>query len=372
MATLFISMAKHQAIYFNRLINETDLQGKVVSAEQMPWPRTLKVPRLFSRIDWKGLVEEKCEERRIKNKNAGALYRLLLKVELAWMALRVQALLDRERPDALAVWNGSHRYCKLLIALAPAGCKTFFFENGLLPDTTTVDPRGVNYLNSVPRDADFYINYPFVATDYQPASILIPRKPRAGLIAPIALPEKFIFIPFQDDRDSQVRLFSPWIKNMREMFELGERLAQETGATVVFKEHPSSRETYPDLHERANERLLFANGNATQQLIESSQFVVTLNSTVGLESLLLGKPVMTLGNAFFNIEGLVVHARNAAEAVQWVRTYPAWPLDGGLRHNFLHYLSEHYCIKGGWKTADGAQLARVAKRITDGIDCHQE
>ena len=26
------------------------------------------------------------------------------------------------------------------------------------------------------------------------------------------------FIPFQDDRDTQIRLFSPWINNMRDLF----------------------------------------------------------------------------------------------------------------------------------------------------------
>lgn len=371
MATLFISMAKHQGLYFNRLLNETDLQGKVVSAGQMPWPRTLRFSRLFSRIDWQGLIAEKCEERRIKNKNDGGLYRLLLRLELAWMALSAQALLDRERPDALVVWNGSHRYCKLLMALAPQHCRTFFVENGLLPDTTTVDPQGVNYLNSVPRDSDFYVNYPYTTTDFQPASVLIPRKPRVDGIPPVELPERYIFIPFQDDRDSQIRLFSPWIRNMVDLFDLGEYLAKETGLTVVFKEHPSSRETYPQLHERTSARLLFANGNATQQLIERSEFVITVNSTVGLESLLLGKPVMTLGQAFFNIDGLVVHADNPQQVVEWARSFPEWPLDGRLRHNFLHYLTERYCIKGGWKTADETHLLQVSNRIQGKAEHHK-
>ncbi|MGH8389138.1 MAG: capsular biosynthesis protein [Pseudomonas sp.] len=366
---LFISLAKHQGLYFNRLLNETELEGKVVTPPQMPWPRLLQTCGVLSRVDWPSMIEEKCEERRVKNKNDGRFYRLLLRLELIWMALRAQALLDRERPDALVFWNGSHRYCRLLTALAPSGCKTFFFENGLLPDTTTVDPRGVNYLNAVPREASFYLNYPYPVPENQAAPVLIPRQPRASGPAPIVLPEQFVFIPFQDDRDSQVRLFSPWVRNMREMFALGERLAKETGLTVVFKEHPSSREKYPELHERTHERLLFANGNATQQLIEASQFVITLNSTVGLESILLGKSVMTLGQAFFNIEGLVVHADNADQVVELARTFPHWPLDARLRRNFLHYLSEHYCIKGGWKNADKAQLQRVANRMLSKVEC---
>lgn len=364
MTFLFISLARHQGLYFNRLIREGGVRGKVVEPSQMPLPGKLHVSSVLSRVDFEGLIEEKCEERRIKNKNAGYLYRLLLKLELIWMALRAQALLDRERPGALVVWNGAHRYCKLLIALAPAECKVFYFENGLLPDTTTLDTRGVNYLNSVPRDPAFYLNYPYSTSGQQAPAVLIPRKPRVSNIEPVALPERFIFIPFQDDRDSQVRLFSPWIANMCELFVLGERLARDTGMTVVFKEHPSSRESYPQLHERTTENLLFANGNATQQLIESSEFVITLNSTVGLESLLLGKPVMTLGQAFFNIEGLVAHADSADQAVEKVRAFPDWSLDARLRSNFLHYLAEHYCVKGHWKTADEAQILRVAGRMT--------
>lgn len=363
MTALFLSLAKHQGLYFNRLLNETALQGKVVTPQQMPWPRTLRMSQALSKIDWQDLLEEKCQERRVKKKTDGYFYRLLLRLELFWMALRIQTLLERERPDTLGVWNGAHRYCRLLMAMVPPGCKTYFFENGLLPDTTTVDGQGVNYLNSVPRDAGFYINYPYAVPEERGAARLIPRKPRSAGPAPISLPEKFIFIPFQDDRDSQVRLFSPWIGDMREMFALGERLSEESGLPVVFKEHPSSNQSYPDLHARATDRLLFANGNATQQLIENSQFVVTLNSTVGLESLLLNKPVMTLGQAFFNIEGLVVHAQSADQAVAAAKAFPAWALNERLRRNFLHYLSEHYCIKGHWKTADTAQLACVADRL---------
>ncbi len=361
---LFFSLAKHQSIYFQRLLNETELDGKVVVPGQMPLPRPWQLPGIISRIDWAHLVEEKCQERRVKNKYQGPLYRALLRLELAWIALRANALLKREQPKNLVMWNGSHRYCQLLLALKPADCGTFFFENGLLPDTTTLDAKGVNFRNSVPRDQAFYLNYPEPdAADGQGDVVLIPRKPRVSDLVPVELPPRYVFIPFQDDRDTQVRLFSPWVGNMRELFALGERLAAETGMTVVFKEHPSSREVYPDLHQRTHERLLFANGNATQQLIEQSEFVITLNSTVGLESLLLGKPVLTLGQAFFNIPGVVMHADSADELLAAARSFPDWPLDERVKRNFLRYLAHDYCIKGSWQNADAAQLQRVAQRM---------
>ena len=363
---LFYSLAKHQSIYFQRLLSETPLQGRVVTSRRLPLPRLTGWRRVVDSIDWTKLVEQKCQERRVKAKYEGLLYRGLLRLEILFMALRLHALIEREKPDVVAVWNGANRYCQLLLSLIPAGTKTFFFENGLLPDTTTLDSRGVNYFNSVPRDAAFYRAYAQRqrGTDLQSSVTLIPRKPRVEGLVAIPLPERFVFIPFQDDRDTQVRLFSPWISNMRELFALGERLAAETGWTVVFKEHPSSRESYPELHQRTHERLLFANGNATQELIEASEFVITINSTVGLESLLLGKPLLTLGLAFFNVEGVVTHADSADELMQVVRAYPQWPVDEALRRSFLHYLQNEYCVPGRWQDSRAEHLMEVARRMS--------
>jgi len=360
---LFLSLAKHQSIYFQRLLDETELDGKVITPSNMPYPRPWHLQQVVRRINWAQLVEEKCQERRIKRKYHGLLYRLLLRLELVWVALRLQALLELNQPVNVAMWNGCHRYCQLLLELLPEGCGTFFFENGLLPNTTTLDSRGVNYRNSVPRDADFYRQYQASLAVTEIQRNLVPRKPRSSMGDSILLPESFVFIPFQDDRDTQIRLFSPWVNGMRELFALGERLAAETGLTVVFKEHPSSRESYPELHQRCHKSLLFANGNSTQELIQSSQFVITINSTVGLESLLLGKPLLTLGQAFFNIPGLVMHADSIEELFVLTKAFPDWPLEHQIRENFLRYMSVDYCIQGGWQNADPAQLQRVATRM---------
>lgn len=365
---LFFALAKHQQLYFRRLLQQPELDGKVLTPGRLPWPNPLRWKRIAGRIDWPQVMAEKCQERQVKRKYAGRLYRLLLRLELAWVALRLEKMLAREQPQAVLMWNGSHRYCQVLLALLPAATKTLFFENGLLPDTTTLDARGVNYRNSVPRDAAFYLARHAAAgtggARTHAADIrLIPRKPRLPGQAEVALPERFIFMPFQDDRDTQIRLFSPWIADMRAFFAVGERLAEATGLPVVFKEHPCSREVYPDLHRRTGQGLLFANGNATQALIEASQFVVTLNSTVGIESLLLGKPVLTLGQAFFNIEGLVAHADGLDEALERAQAFPQWGLSEAVRQQFFQYMVDEYCIPGSWRTVDNRHVQAVAQRM---------
>jgi capsular polysaccharide export protein len=366
---LFFSLAKHQSKYFKRLLEAPVLSGVVCLPADMPWPKMFDMARVIRRLNWSQLIEDKCQERQVKAKYAGVFYQLLLRLELLFVALRAQALLDREQPEVLVLWNGSHRYCQILLALLPAGTRTAFFENGLLPNTTTFDPQGVNFRNSVPRDAEFYRRYAeHVEQSPEEAIALVPRKPRVEGLQPIELPKKYVFMPFQDDRDTQVRLFSPWIKNMRELFALGELIQAKTGLTVVFKEHPSSRESYPELHQRCHASLMFANGNSTQELIESSLFVVTLNSTVGLESLLLGRPLLTLGQAFFNIPGVVMHADSAEQMLDIVAAFPEWPLYPELRNSFLRYLREEYCVPGSWQQADNMHVHDVVVRLLNLID----
>lgn len=366
MKFLFFSLAKHQTLYFSQLLEQPGMEGRVVLPGDLPFPALTGLGRVLRRVNWSQLVEEKCQERRVKGKYQGWIYRALLRLEMLVMALRCSRLLEQDQPDVLVVWNGSNRYCQLMRSLRAPEAPIFCFENGLLPGTTTLDPKGVNYHNSVPRDAGFYQAYAqrvAIPDDDRPIQ-LIPRKPRSEGPAPIALPERFIFIPFQDDRDTQVRLFSPWVKDMRQLFALGEQIARETGWTVVFKEHPSSREAYPELHERCHERLLFANGNPTQQLIESSALVISINSTVGLESVLLNKPLLTLGQAFFNVEGVVMHAASAAEVLAVLSQFPDWPIEPSLRKAFLHYLAHEYCVPGRWQDATPEHLAEVTKRLS--------
>ncbi len=360
-ATLFLAQARHQYRYFSTLIEKSGMKAaRVITPRQWPLP-AWSAGREIRKVPVDVLVGEKVQERKAKGKYAGTLYELGLRMEILWMVLRGVALLRREQPRMLVMWNGAQRYNRILQALAPAGTRFFFFENGLLPDTTTLDSRGVNFQNSVPRDAAFYDVYRERAAQQTaaPVALTARKASKPAQQQEIRLPEHYIFIPFQVDRDTQVRLFSPWLADMRALFAVGKAIAEQTGYTVVFKEHPSSALRYPDLHAQVSTNCFFANGNSTQQLIEQSAFVITINSSVGLESLLLGKPVLTLGQAFFNIPGLVMHADSQQEAVSLVRVFPEWPLDDGLRKSFLYYLKNEYLIPGSWREADDEHVRAI-------------
>ena len=77
--------------------------------------------------------------------------------------------------------------------------------------------------------------------------------------------------------------------------------------------------------------------------------MITINSTVGLESLLLGKKVITLGNACYNIEQLVLHATNENEFFEAFASLPNWQYNEELRQKFINFIASVYCIPDDWQ-----------------------
>ena len=90
---------------------------------------------------------------------------------------------------------------------------------------------------------------------------------------------------------------------------------------------------------------------------------MTINSTVGIESLLLGCPVLTLGNAFYNIAGLVAHADSPDELSKLLSSQEDWVYDEELVQRFIGWLSEQYLVPGRFRTYRSEHPERMKRRI---------
>jgi capsular polysaccharide export protein len=280
--------------------------------------------------------------------------------------------------EALGLWNGQKQpYLTMVKAAEFANKRVLFFENGLLPNTTTADYSGVNAYNSLPRNPNFYLNLSTTeSAGALPRQLLkrTPHKKRKSSRQVLNnLNFKYIFIPFQVPADSQVVLNSPWIHSMEQLFQLVRKtrnqLQQDGGGELpylVFKEHPSWPGHFEDLYD-IDEYCLFANENDTQALIENAEAVITINSTVGLESLLLGKKVITLGEACYNIEQLVLHAKNESEFNTYFANLPSWHYNETLRLTFIHFIASIYCIPNDWQNmltqCDEEHVQAIHERI---------
>jgi capsular polysaccharide export protein len=277
---------------------------------------------------------------------------------------RTSAYFRSESFDLVGLWNGL-KWRQQLVSeiLRREGMDKLYFENGAIPGTTTVDPKGVNYVSSIPRDPEFYMSR--TKKNVKLPSKLVERetKKRPSTTTYKTLPGKYIFVPFQVDSDTQITEFSDWIKNMRHLFDvisaLKERLGDEI-PDIVIKEHPSSKNSYEDLH-GLNQKLRFYNDTSTQELIENASFIITINSSVGVEALLFKKPVIVLGQAFYGMDGLVQLAGDEQKLIE--ACLNVCPPNEKLRINFFSYLYEEYYVCGDWKKPGESHISSVIKLI---------
>ena len=168
------------------------------------------------------------------------LSRPLLVAQIKKMYSRLFHFLSEKQPKLLAIWNGHkwhgvNKHFNIPIA---------YFENGVLPNTTTMDFCGINALNSLPREATFYQNLPQTEAKITHKIVGRKYKNKKQLKTKFKLPKKYLLVPFQKDRDSQILDNSAWIKSMRQLFAVLVAALEASGRDdlhIVFREHPSAK-----------------------------------------------------------------------------------------------------------------------------------
>ncbi len=301
------------------------------------------------------------------------------------------------------------------------GVPYYVFELGLFrPNTITMDSRGVNFTNSVPRDRAFFENPEIRSVVYSgevesdiselkrnllvgcyllghfwgrlfklnaPDNKVLRLRDYMGRFrktymgrkksSELNIPGEYIFVPFQVINDSQSLLYSPY----EDMYEFAEDMIQGVkrynaghGAEmkVVFKEHPMDRGAvdYGALREKYKNNsgvIILEDGNI-HELIKNSAAVVTVNSTAGLDGLRNGKRVACMGQAFYAVEGIAVQGEKGSVDAA-LDTLFAEPFNGTLVENFLSWLKNVYQVEGNEYYYNEKQLmsigAKMVKRLSE-------
>jgi capsular polysaccharide export protein len=286
--------------------------------------------------------------------------RWLFEVRLALLAAQYNATRQffETRRDAVAVtWNGLVSDRRIfMLAARDAGAKTLFLERGPFPQTITADPVGVNHNNGLPRDGALFRRWlsatPSASGAWRTlADRLQQRLPRVTResdltrLPPLNTP--FIFVPLQKQSDTQLRLFGVECRGVAETIDLLARaaLSLPEGWHIRLKEHPSDANRAESVLRRYEGLPLYLdNSTDTFVQVRASRLVVTVNSSVGLEAMLLEKPVVAMGLAFWAIPGLA-EAATSDEALR--RVFAAPDLIGfepDLRDAFLSFLVANYYI----------------------------
>jgi Capsule polysaccharide export protein len=109
----------------------------------------------------------------------------------------------------------------------------------------------------------------------------------------------YVFLPLQVSSDTQIKLHSS-VDNFGAI-RLAAEMAREQGLGLLVKIHPAEADSDAvrrvlDLRRELDFDVVSL---PTVQLIKHAALIVTINSTVGLEALMYGKPVKALGRAFY-------------------------------------------------------------------------
>lgn len=278
-------------------------------------------------------------------------------------------------------------------------------ERGLFrPNTITVDFKGVNALNCIPRKAGFYrnitvsdktlksyqpnllsqictntkfflflllnkvgqlskLNTPLANKNYQLRnylSLFVEQKFKSYLNRQRTLPKKYIFIPLQVNSDTQILVHSEY-QNMQNFITQVEEsfYALDSDLQLVFKVHPMEKKDryHFDLRSIISE-------NSTEELIKKSDLIVTINSTVGFEALQHHKRVMVIGEAFYKINELVICSslQSFKDDLQYYLDNE-FKIDTQLIDNFMAYLRCEYQVNGNLFNYDASTIQAVQSLI---------
>lgn len=371
---LFVSGHGSQFRYFTRIIENTSLKAELI--QPFPVWRFYRVTKDV-KDDLNGRLKFHFERKKQKyqtRKMPGWWWPLYDKISLSMYQAaysKAKAEIAKRNPKAIGIWNG-HRLPEsaYIRAAEEAGCKVLFFENGLLPNTTTIDPKGVNDLNILPRDKDFYRNYhaatPNIVCKSLHQKLVVREDHKKRDVNKVNwtnnIPDRFVFVPFQVNFDSQVLINSPDIPSMHSLYAFIETVSQcIPDQYFVIKEHPSDPRIYEELHDR-NSRIIFVNEN-TEELIKNADCIITLNSSVGLEALLFEKPVIALGNSCYVNDGLARRFYQPEEVAIALHDPENLRPNKETLEGFVKYLENEYLIPVHWNNADEQHFPVVQKRI---------
>ena len=241
--------------------------------------------------------------------------------------------------DVCYLWNGTKAFSKgAEAALRSKGIKVLFLEIGNVPGKLFCDPLGTNknsYLfNNIQILSDTLLDFDAVdnwlvnyITDLKSVS-LPPQfelekniKQNSNLkqgsrnISRLGnhifydfssenfhnkLPDEYYFVPLQVSKDSQLLLNSK-VNNLDLIRELSlSKEYQNTNFVVKFHPCDSVESVEKILNEIKGLSNWVINQGPSASLIEKSKEVITINSTVGLEAILLDRPVKFYGESIFS------------------------------------------------------------------------
>ena len=169
-----------------------------------------------------------------------------------------------------------------------------------------------------------------------------------------AAPEPgYVFFPLQMADDSVARLSRVGLFSLLAALT---REAKRSGVRLVVKRHPLCRsQAMSELLRSAAQDGVVVSNASVHALIGGARAVVTVNSGVGFEALIHGKPVFTAGHCDYQAVTQPLHSES-----QVAQCLGSVPWDTARAHRFVAFYLNHYCV-------DASNVEALKQRIAQAV-----
>jgi hypothetical protein len=180
--------------------------------------------------------------------------------------------------------------------------------------------------------------------------------------------EEFVFFPLQFFRESRVTVRAKPFYNQSWLVEYLFR-SVPTGYKLAVKDHPQQLGSQPRscIDAIARHSTALHPGTNAHDVVEEAAAIVTLNNTVGYEALIHGKPVVTLGDAFYSHLGYTYDVTDLASLPETLAEAVA---SDGLTESevveFAHGILSG-SVPGEWGDPADGNVRRLANSLTDDV-----
>lgn len=174
----------------------------------------------------------------------------------------------------------------------------------------------------------------------------------------------YVFYPIQYYRESRLTMRAPEFYNQLWLIEFLSRSLPDD-CELVVKDHPHHVGALPLTHARKITRYAHAVAPSipARTVIKHADAVVTVNNTVGYEAIMYGKPVVTLGDAFYSGAGYTWDVATLDElATQLSNAVAGKKLSDETVLEFAHGIIES-SFEGEWANEDEQNVEQFVDSV---------
>jgi len=266
----------------------------------------------------------------------------------------------KQSKKPIIIWNGytvlKNQHCswkqKLINYCKENNRVYYIFERGSLPNCLFLDKHG--FLNDSSsynkenwkRELDYNQNNQienFIKDFINDSSSLEKQQTENFESLNIDSNNKIAFVPFQVYNDTVMQLWADWVENQENYYQVINNLAKELPDwTFIVKNHPVQIAKRFPLFKSNLSNIVYADNVHYKDCIKNSDIVITINSSIGLQAMMWGKPVLILGEAFYQFDEINHKIKNYNDLKNYLQYQMYREPDFNLAKQFIYFLKFNF------------------------------